>query len=72
MQTSPPQARPTTAPSSFLTYTPNVDPEAAQRQPLTLCFSPVPSDVAEGSGACQRPPQHNAYSTRSFLLNTFP
>lgn len=72
MQASPPQASLTTAPSSFLTYTPSVDLETTQSQPFTLCFSPVPSYVTEGSGACQRSPQQSWYSTCSFFLNTFP
>lgn len=69
MLASLPQASPTTAPSSFLTCTPSA---ALESQPFTLCFSPVPSYVTEGSRAFQRSPQQGWYSTCSFFLNTFP
>lgn len=72
MQTSLPQASPTTAPSSFLTCTPSAALETTQSQPFTLCFSPVPSYDTEGSRAFQRSPQQSWYSTCSFFLNTFP
>lgn len=70
-QASLPWSGPTTAPS-FFTWTPSMGQETAQNQPLTLCFSPVLSHIAEGSGAYQRSPQHNWYSTCSFFLDTFP